>query len=110
MQKYTESKNPKFVRAKDKRIMLLSKCSVCNSQKSKFLNEQEARAILGNLGIRTPLGKIPFLGPLLFQRYKINEIINKFFLTGDKFMPEMHLKQPRSTYSACGPFTKKKNE
>ena len=35
-------------------------------------------------------------------------IINKFLLTGDKFMPEMHLRQPGFTYSACGPFTKTK--
>ena len=40
--------------------------------------------------------------------YKINEIVNKFLLAGDKFMPEMHLRQPRFTYSACGPFTKSK--
>ena len=39
---------------------------------------------------------------------KINETINKFLLAGDKFMPEMHLKQPGFTYSACGPFTKNK--
>ena len=38
----------------------------------------------------------------------MNKIVNKFLLAGDKFMPEMHLKQPRFTYSACGPFTKKK--
>ena len=38
----------------------------------------------------------------------MNEIINKFLLAGDKFMPEMHLKQPCFTYSACGPFTKNK--
>ena len=38
----------------------------------------------------------------------MNEIVNKFLLTGDKFMPEMHLKQPGFTYSACGPFTKNK--
>ena len=37
---------------------------------------------------------------------KLKEIVNKFLLAGDKFMPEMHLKQPRFTYSACGPFTK----
>ena len=36
----------------------------------------------------------------------MNEIINKFLLVGDKFMPEMHLKQPGFTYPACGPFTK----
>ena len=38
----------------------------------------------------------------------MNEIINQFLLTGDKFMPEIHLKQPEFTYSACGPFTKNK--
>ena len=40
--------------------------------------------------------------------YKMNDIVNKFLLAGDKFMHEMHLKQPRFTYSACGPFTKNK--
>ena len=38
----------------------------------------------------------------------MNEIVNKFLLTGDKFMPEMHLRQRGFTYSACGPFTKSK--
>ena len=38
----------------------------------------------------------------------MNEIVNKFLLVGDKFMPEMHLKQPGFTYSAFGPFTKNK--
>ena len=38
----------------------------------------------------------------------MNEIVNKFLLAGDKFMPEMHLKQLGLTYSACGPFTKNK--
>ena len=38
----------------------------------------------------------------------MNETVNKFLVVGDKFMPEMHLKQPGFTYSACGPFTKNK--
>ena len=38
----------------------------------------------------------------------MNDIINKFILAGDKFMPRMHLRQPQFTYSACGPFTKNK--
>ena len=38
----------------------------------------------------------------------MNEIINKLLLAGDKFMPEMHLRQHGFTYSACGPFTKNK--
>ena len=42
------------------------------------------------------------------QRIKIDKIVNKVLLAGDKFMPEMHLKQPGFTYSACGPFTKNK--
>ena len=40
----------------------------------------------------------------------INEIVNKFLLAGDRFMPEMDLKQPGFTYSAYGPFTKIKKE
>ena len=38
----------------------------------------------------------------------MNQIINKFLLAGDKFMPEIHLKQPQFVYSACGPFTRRK--
>ena len=38
----------------------------------------------------------------------MNEIINKFLLAGDKFMPEMHLRQPQFVYSACRPFTENK--
>ena len=40
--------------------------------------------------------------------YKMNQIVNRFLLVGDKFMPEMHLRQPQFVYSVCGPFTKNK--
>ena len=40
----------------------------------------------------------------------MSEIVNKFLLPGDKFMPEMHLKQAGVTYSACGPFTRNKEK
>ena len=40
--------------------------------------------------------------------HKMNDIINKFLLAGAKFMPEIHLRQPGFSYSACGPFTKNK--
>ena len=40
----------------------------------------------------------------------MNEKVNKFLLAGDKFMSEMHLKQPGFIYSACGPFTKRKEK
>ena len=38
----------------------------------------------------------------------MNKIVNKFLLAGDKVMPELHLRQPEFTYSACAPFTKSK--
>ena len=63
--KNTESKTPKVVRTKNGRIMLLSKCAVCNSKKSKFIKEQEARGLLSSIRIKTPLSQIPLLG-LLF--------------------------------------------
>ena len=46
--------------------MLLSKCKVCDSKKSKFIKEREASGLLSSLGINTSLSKIPLLGPLLF--------------------------------------------
>ena len=46
--------------------MILSKCAICNNKKSRFIKEQEARGLLSNLGIRTPLCKIPLLN-VLFQ-------------------------------------------
>ena len=66
----------------------------------------------------TSLSKIPTLRDILvclsaiplnaILLYKMNDVINKFLLAGDKFVPEMHLRQPQFTYSACGPFTKDK--
>ena len=64
--KNTESKNPKVVRTKNGRIMLLSKCAMCDSKKSKFIKEQEASGLLISLGIKTPLSKIPLVSPLVF--------------------------------------------
>ena len=64
--KNTESKNPKVARTKNGRIMLLSKCAVCDSEKSKFIKQEEATGLLGSLEIKTRLSKIPLIGPLLF--------------------------------------------
>ena len=65
--KNTESKNAKVVRTKTGRIMLLSKCEVCDSKKLKFIKEREASGLLlSSLGIKTPLNKIPLLDPLIF--------------------------------------------
>ena len=66
--KNTESKNSKVARTKSGRIMLLSKCAVCDSKRSKFIKEQVASGLLSSLGIKTPLSKIPLVGPLLFYR------------------------------------------
>ena len=65
--KNTENKNPKVVRTKTGRIMLLSKCEVCDSKKLKFIKEREASGLLlSSLRIKTPLNKIPLLDPLIF--------------------------------------------
>ena len=53
-------------RIKNRRIMFLSKCSVCDSKKSNFMKGQEASGLLSSLGIKTPLSKIPLVGSLLF--------------------------------------------
>ena len=75
-----------MVRTKNNRLIMRSKCPVwgTNSIVKCFV-----------------LNAIPWV-------YKMNEIVNKFLLVGDKSMPEMHLKQSGFTYSACGPFTKNK--
>ena len=58
--KNTESKSPKVARAKNRRIMLLSKCEVSEKYKiSKFIKKQEASGLLSSLGIKTPVSKIP---------------------------------------------------
>ena len=64
--KNTERKNPKAVRSKNGRIMLLSKCKVCDSKNSKFIKEQDAIELSNSLGIKTPLNKISLLRPILF--------------------------------------------
>ena len=46
--------------------MILSKCTMCGSKKSKFIKKQEASGLLSKLGIKTPLIKIPILGDVLF--------------------------------------------
>ena len=64
--KDTESINPKISKTSNGKTMVLSKCAICGSKKSKFIKEQQAKGLLSNLGIRTPLNKIPLLGDILF--------------------------------------------
>ena len=62
----TESINPKVLKTTNGKAIILSKCSVSGSKKSKFIKQQEAKGLLTNLGLRTPLNKIPVLGDILF--------------------------------------------
>ena len=62
--KYTENINPKIVRNRQNRLMIQSNCEGCNSKKSRFIKEQKAMGILSNLGIKTPLSKVPLLNVL----------------------------------------------
>ena len=64
--KNTESINPKVSKTTNGKTMILSKCAICGSKKSKFIKEQQAKGLLSNLGLRTPLNKIPVLGDILF--------------------------------------------
>ena len=65
--KNTESINPKVSKTKNDKTIILSKCAVCDSKKSKFIKEQQAIGSLSNLGIKTPLNKIPLLVDILFS-------------------------------------------
>ena len=85
--KKTANKNSSVRKTKQNRLMILSNCAVCGKKKSTFLKNKELDNISNN-------------------QFKMNTIVNKFLLTGDKFMPELHLKQLGFTYSACEPFTK----
>ena len=62
--KDTRNIDPKMVRTKNNRLIMQSKCPVCGIKKSRFVKEQEAKSLLSNLGIKTPLSKIPLLNVL----------------------------------------------
>ena len=64
--KNTENINPRVSKTSNNRTMVLSKYAICGSKKSRFIKTQEAKRLLSNLGIRTPLSKVPILGDILF--------------------------------------------
>ena len=64
--KNTENIDPKVSGSSNGRIIILSKCAICGSKKSRFIKNQEAKGLLSNLGIKTPLSKVPILGDILF--------------------------------------------
>ena len=61
MQRNTKNIDAKMIKTKNDRLNLSSKCVVCGSKKSRFMKEQKAKGLLSNLGIKTPLSKIPVL-------------------------------------------------
>ena len=60
----TSNIDPKMFKTKNNRLLLQSKCSVCGTKKSRFVKKQDAKGLLSNLGIKTPLSKIPLLNVL----------------------------------------------
>ena len=64
--KYTENVNSQVSSTSNGKLMIISKCTISNSKKSKVINQQEAKGLLSKLGIKTPLSKIPILGDILF--------------------------------------------
>ena len=64
--KDTKNIDPKLSKTSNNRTIILSKCVKCGSKKIRFIKNQEAKGLLSNLGIRTPLSKVPLLGDILF--------------------------------------------
>ena len=64
--KYTKNINPQVSSTNNGKLMILSKCAICYSKKSKFIKKQNAKGLLSNLGIKRPLSKLPTLRDILF--------------------------------------------
>ena len=64
--KYTKNINPRVLGTSNGKAMILSKCATCGSKKSRFIKNQEAKGLLSNLGLKTPLSKVPILDDILF--------------------------------------------
>ena len=64
--KDTENINPRVSNKSNGRTMILSKCTICVSKKSRFIKNQEAKGLLRNLGVRAPLSKLPMFCDILF--------------------------------------------
>ena len=64
--KHTKNINPQVSSTSNGKVMILSKCAICGSKKSRFIKNQEAKGLLSKLGIKTPFNKLPILGDILF--------------------------------------------
>ena len=63
----TENIDPKVLASSNGRVMILSKCAICVSKKSRFIKNQGAKGLIRKLDIKTPLSKVPILGDILFR-------------------------------------------
>ena len=63
--KDTENINPRVSITSKGKAMILSKCAICGSKKSRFFKNQKARGLLSNLGVKTLLSEVPILGDIL---------------------------------------------
>ena len=64
--KHTKNINPQVYSTSNGKVMILSKCAICNSKKSRFIKNQDVKGLLSKLGIKTPFSKLPILGDFLF--------------------------------------------
>ena len=64
--KDTDNLNPKVLGTSNGKAIIFSKCAIRGNEKSRFIKNQEAIGLLGNLGLGTPLSKVPILGDILF--------------------------------------------
>ena len=64
--KYTKNINPQVSSTSNGKFMILSKCAICISKKSKFIKKQDPKGLLSKLSIKTPLSNVPVLGDILF--------------------------------------------
>ena len=64
--KDAENINSKVSKTSNNKTMILSKCAIYGSKKSRFIKNQEAKGLLRNLGVKTPLSQVPILGDILF--------------------------------------------
>ena len=65
--KYAKNVNRQVSSTSNGKLMILSRCAICGSRKSKFIKKQDAKKILSNLGIKILSSKIPVLGDILFE-------------------------------------------
>ena len=107
--KNTDIKNPKFVRTKNEKIMILSKCVIFTNLNQILLKNKKLMWIIKLFRNKHSIKQIFFIRSsfIIMQGIKMNKIVNKFLLAADKFIPQMQLRQTGLTYSACEPIAKK---